>query len=884
MNKSLEKFKKTVEAINYEYATLHTLTNDELRMRYFYLEQFVNEQKDKTCALDKCLPSVYALVKETARRFSLGNIEVKATSNDLYLAEKYDFVEILGETAIYKNHWDVMGVPYNWNMVHYDEQLLGGILLHYGYATEMATGEGKTLVATLPVFLNALSHEGVHVITVNDYLSKRDFETTRPLYMFYGLSADCIEYYNRYDRRRKETYKSDISFGTHSSFTFDYLYDHIAIKPEECVQQNHNYAIIDELDSILIDDADEPHIIGGGNSYNAGNIFKENYPLIVELIGYKDSKLYEIDRLKKTAWFTQEGKQWLSSKKSMPDLFSVERTYEIKDFDSLAQDKQTDVLNRIYLQNVFHQILLALTVYECDVDYIVEEDKVKIVDPHTGRIKEGSRWEHGLHTAIEIKEKVKVQDDFDGMAVISLKNYFKLYNKIAGMSGTIMPVEGELKEIYNLHCATLPTHKPLIRKDSPLRIFKSAQLKDDAIIRAITDNKKAGRPTLVGSISIKRSEQLCSKLNNLGITYRKLDAKNIKDEADTIAKAGFGNAITVSTSVAGRGTDIKPSPDAIKAGGLMVIGTDLFESVRVDRQLKGRSGRQGNPGSSVFFASLEDQILKNLNQKDLDSLEHLGASYSTDEISTDEVRKYFHKAQLNRENFLKNRRKETARKDDIIAPQRKKFYEQRNAVLFCADVADRIVNEITKDSKVSTEVINNHLMSLYHKTKELVTRSTKNNPNRTEVFIPFSESMHTFAIKLEVELTIASFEYFCKEYKRQVILQVYDMEWKTFVLYMMGNLDRAEIEMLDNKYSKMTKDIHRIILRRLQYASIPFDIRNESNTNEEEDEKTDRVSSQKVYRPVNIAAGELCPCGSGKKYCECHGSNIRSNNKSKRRR
>lgn len=259
---------------------------------------------------------MYALVKETARRFSLGNIEVNATPNDLYLAEKYDFLEILGETAIYKNHWDVMGVPYSWNMVHYDEQLLGGILLHYGYATVMATGEGKTLVATLPVFLNALSHEGVHVITVNDYLSKRDFETTRPLYMFYGLSADCIEYYNRYDRRRKETYKSDISFGTHSSFTFDYLYDHIAIKTEECIQQKHNYAIIDELDSILIDDADEPHIIGVGNSYNKEKIFKENYPLIVELIGYKDSKLYEIDRLKKTAWFTQEGKQWLSSKKS----------------------------------------------------------------------------------------------------------------------------------------------------------------------------------------------------------------------------------------------------------------------------------------------------------------------------------------------------------------------------------------------------------------------------------------------------------------------------------------------------------------------------------------------------------------------------------------
>ena len=373
MSNSLEKYRKTVEAINYEYATLHSLTNDKLRVRLRHIEQFINKQENKPCALDKMLVSVFAIVKETARRFSLGNIEVTATPNDLKIAEKYDFIKISGDKAIYLNHWDVMGVPYVWKMVHYDEQLLGGIFLHYGYATEMATGEGKTLVATLPVFLNALTHEGVHIMTVNDYLSKRDFETTRPIYMFYGLSADCIEKYERQDKRRKATYKSDIAFGTNSSFTFDYLFDHLAIQPEECVQQSHNYAIIDELDSILIDDAATPHIVGGGNYYNNGKIFKENYPLIKELTENKEADLYKIDKLKKSAFFTQEGKEWLSLKKGMPDLFSVERTYEIADFDELAQDKQNEIKNKIYLQSVFQQLLLALTVYERDVDYIVEE-------------------------------------------------------------------------------------------------------------------------------------------------------------------------------------------------------------------------------------------------------------------------------------------------------------------------------------------------------------------------------------------------------------------------------------------------------------------------------------------------------------------------------
>lgn len=878
MSNSLEKYRKTVEAINSEYATLHSLTNDELRIKLHHIERFINEQEDKSDALNKSLVSVFAIVKETARRFSLGNIEVTATPNDLRIAEKYDFIKISRDKAIYQNHWDVMGVPYVWKMVHYDEQLLGGILLHYGYATEMATGEGKTLVATLPVFLNALTHEGVHIMTVNDYLSKRDFETTRPIYMFYGLSVDCIDNYERCDNHRKATYKSDIAFGTNSSFTFDYLFDHIAIKPEECVQQSHNYAIIDELDSILIDDADNPHIVGGGNYYNNGKVFKENYPLIKELIGNKDIELYKIDKLKKTAIFTQEGKEWLSLNKGIPDLFSVERTYEIADFDELAQDKQNEIKNKIYLQSVFQQLLLALTVYERDVDYIVEGGKVKIIDTHTGRVKETCRWEHGLHTAMEVKEQVEVQNDFDGMAVVSLKNYFRLYKKIAGMSGTIMSVKDELLEIYNLPCASLPTHKPLIRKDLPLRIFKTAQQKDDAIIKAIVDNKSAGRPSLVGSISVKRSEQICNKLDELGIEYNKLDAKTLKDEAYTIAKAGIGNTITVSTSVAGRGTDIKPSPEAIAAGGLMVIGTDLFESVRVDRQLKGRSGRQGDPGYSVFFASFEDQILQNLSPDDLKDLERLSDTYSMNEISTDEVRMYFNKAQSNREAYFKSCRKETARKDDIVDPHRKKMYKQRNAVLFNAEEANVIVDNIIKHLGENSDKIEEHLMSLYIKTKELVRRSTENNPNRTEVLVPFSEAMHTFAIRLEVGF-IASYEYFCKEFKRQIILQIYDKEWKKFVLHIMSDLDRKEIELLDTKYRPMMDDINFIILSRLKYASILFDVIKGPSDNPGGKGKPHKVNSA-----VTIAPDEPCPCGSGKKYCECHGSNIRSNNRIKRRR
>ena len=389
MNDITIKYYPLVEEINQTFSQLYNLSNDELREELKKAETAINKQKSPKRALSANLVNVFAIVKETARRFSRGNVMVTANDNDIYLAENFDFVSINDDKACYKNKWDVGGIPFQWDMVHYDEQLLGGILLHYGYAVEMATGEGKTLVATLPIVLNALTHKGVHLMTANDYLSKRDYEMTRPIYMFHGLTADCIEKYSRDDSRKKDAYCYDITFGTNSSFTFDYLFDHLAMTPGECLQQKHNFAIIDELDSILIDDAETPHIVGGGNYYNEGDIYKENLPIIKELIEADNSKeLYTSSVMNKTATFTSRGEKWLSERKAMPDLFSIKHTYEIEYFDALAVEEKNDYLKKIYTQNVLLQLLRALTVFERDVDYIIADGKVKIIDPNTGRAKE----------------------------------------------------------------------------------------------------------------------------------------------------------------------------------------------------------------------------------------------------------------------------------------------------------------------------------------------------------------------------------------------------------------------------------------------------------------------------------------------------------------
>lgn len=869
-----------VNRINTVYQTLHDISDDQLRQETKLLEE--NIKNHLLESLDIFLVKAFAIVKETARRLSERDLVVTATDYDKELSENFDFVTIKGSTAIYNNKWSVAGVPLKWDMVHYDEQLLGGIYLHYGYAIEMGTGEGKTLTATLPVFLNALTHKGVHLMTVNDYLSKRDYETTRPIYMFHGLSTDCIECYYRGEPRRKEAYKADITFGTNSSFTFDYLYDHLALMPEMCVQHEHYFAIIDELDSVLIDEADTPHIVGVGNNKNNGKIYEELYPIVEELITTGGNSLYTYDFLKKEAYFTSEGMGWISSKLRIENLFAIKKTYEIDEFELLDLDKQNEISRNLFIQNVLHKLLLALTVYERDVDYIVADNKVLIIDQHTGRLKLGNRWEHGLHSAIEIKEGVNVESDFDGIAVISLKNYYRLYNKICGMSGTIMPVKDELLEIYGLRCAVLPPHKPIIRIDEPIKIFKDRQSKDKAIIAAIRENMANGRPTLVGSISIKRSEQLCNLLDEESISYNKLNAKTLDEEAKTVAKAGIGTTVTVSTSVAGRGTDIKPSKDALHNGGLMVIGADLFESIRVDKQLKGRTGRQGNPGNSIFFVSLEDDILKNLSSEDSKALADILKKIDDVEIHAKEVRFFFEKAQSNRENYFKYCRKESARKDDIIAPLRSKFYYQRNAVLFDACASNSIISEIlhSVNSTICEEDINLHLKSLYSKVKELIIRRIRNNPDMQIIKIAFTEELQPFAICLDLYSAKDSFDYFVREYKRQIILQVYDKHWKDFVLYLLENLDQHEINLLGYKYNNMMAKANTIILNRLYSASIPFEGKDKVKITPSE--QSNEIKQGKPT--VSIESDRPCPCGSGKKFCECHGINIRSKKRIKIRR
>lgn len=861
-----------VTQINKRLEELNKFSNDELRNLVEKIKADLALAPNQNTALENALVEVYAIVKETARRFSKGKIVVTANSHDKFLADKYDFVIIEDSKAVYNNHWIVEGKPYTWNMVHYEEQLLAGIYLHLGKAVEMATGEGKTLVATLPLFLNALTHQGVHIMTTNDYLSKRDYQITRPLYMLYGLSVDCIEFYTRHEFGRKAAYDSDITFGANSSFVFDYLFDHLAIDPKECLQRTPNYAIIDEVDSILIDEAETPHIVSGGMLYNDGKIYNEYLPIVKDLVSINNGEFYASDKLNHIATFSIEGKDWLSKKLNNDRLYQVNKSYEIDDFESLTIDKRNQILQNIRVQNVLQQLLNALVIYEKDIDYVVTDNKIKIIDQNTGRIKNNSRWEHGLHTAIEVKENVPIQSDSDGMAVITLKNYFKIYNKIAGMSGTVQPIKDELLDVYGLKTSIIPSHLPIIREDIPLQIYKSKESKDREILSNVLSNWQIGRPTLIGTLSLKRADEIEKLFRESGMKFNRLDARTTRDEADTVAKAGIGNTITLSTSVAGRGTDIKPSYDAIQQGGLCVIGADLFGSTRTDLQLRGRSGRQGNPGSSIFYASLEDDIIGYLSDDERAELYSIASKIEGDDISIKCIRDYFILAQTRRENILRNRRIETSRKDDTIAPYRAKFYDHRNRALFDSDFACKQVDDIlTISDKTYIAKSECNLSLLYTSTKEIVRRSRRNNPSRKNIFIPFSVNQCPFVIKVDVELLLTSEEYFKKEFKRQILLQVYDRFWKDFVIYVMQNLDSTEIKALPQRYMNMINAINSMVCGRILEAVTTFKVELiEGNKFEEHTLPTEITRTRN--KPHHLKSSDLCPCGSGKRYSNCHGT------------
>jgi len=883
-HESNEELFSRVDSINNKYSVYKNFSPDELRRILRNIEKSISSAEDTECSLDSYLDDVFAIVKATAYLFSCGCIEVEANDKDFQLASLYDFVQIKGNKAIYLSKWEAGGEKFTWKMVHYDEQILGGIYLHKGYAVEMATGEGKTLVATLPVMLNALTHNGVHIMTVNDYLSKRDYEITRPLYMFHGLSVGCIELYGTHSSRRKLAYNSDITFGTNSEFTFDYLYDHMSMSPNDIVQNGHNFAIVDELDSVMIDNADEPHIVSGGQRYNVDNIYKEYKPIFEELyFSNNNSDLFFVNKLSNVAYYTEKGKKWISEKVEIQDLYSLTKKYQLPNYKSLSVEEQQEVNRKLHIQNVFNQLLNAYTLYEKDVHYIVEMGQVIIVDQHTGRTKESNRWEHGLHTAIEVKENVTPKSDSDVMAVISLKNYFRLYNKCSGMSGTIMSVEDELKQVYGLQSVSIPTHAPQIRSDYQLKVYKTKASKDKAIVEEIKTLRSKGRPVLVGSISIMRSREVSQLLTEENITHIALDAKSEEKEAAIISNAGMENAITLSTSMAGRGTDIKLSSQSKELGGLAVIGTDLFESSRVDKQLKGRAGRQGDPGSSLFFSSLDDFIVGNLSEDDKHCLLNEASQIGSDEISTPTIIGYMLKAQSNREQFFYEQRQKTALKDDIIAPHRKKFYEERNSVLMNSQVANSLIAGLVNDQASETDIIAS-LRELYNHAIALVSVSQSNNKVRTKISIPFSDSLHLYSATFEISDLLKNFEYFCNEYKRQVILQAYDKYWKRFVVHMMSNLDAKEIASLEKEYSEMKHDIDSIIISRMLNATIPVGGVGEITAIDSLLEPKLQHAHESVNSNKIIMPNELCPCGSGKSFGECHGHNTRQTIYRNRRR
>lgn len=720
--------------------------------------------------LDKALPNVFAAMRETASRFaSNATIEVTATQMDRDLAASgKDFVSIEGDKAIYNNHWLAGGNEIVWDMVHYDVQLIGGIVLHQGKIAEMATGEGKTLVATLPVFLRSLTGRGVHVVTVNDYLSKRDSEWMGPLYMFHGQSVDCIDKHQPNSSERRAAYMCDITFGTNNEFGFDYLRDNMAMAPSDMVQRKHYYAIVDEVDSVLIDDARTPLIISGPvpkGDDQMFNDFKHNVervydaqrrlagkllmeakekiasddkdvrkegalalfraykglpknsslikylsqegikPLLLETEAYylqdnsrempkaTEPLYFVIDEKNRSVELTDKGIDELTGHSADPQFFVLpdiaSQLSEVEGDESLTpeqrQEKKDALLDNYSIKaervHTVTQLLKAYTLFEKDVEYVIDDNKIKIVDEQTGRIMEGRRYSDGLHQAIEAKEGVKVEAATQTFATITLQNYFRMYHKLAGMTGTAETEAGEFWDIYKLDVVTIPTNKPVARIDMDDRLFKTKKEKYAAVIEHIVELVGQGRPVLVGTTSVEISELLSKMLTLRHIPHNVLNAKLHQKEADIVAQAGKKSTVTIATNMAGRGTDIKLSAEVKAAGGLAIIGTERHESRRVDRQLRGRSGRQGDPGSSVFYLSFEDQLMRLFaSDKVAKMLDRMGIKEG-EMIESKMLNHSIETAQKRVEENNFGIRKRLLEYDDVMNKQRQYIYSRRQHAL-----------------------------------------------------------------------------------------------------------------------------------------------------------------------------------------------------------
>ena len=739
--------------------------------------------------LNEILPEAFAIMKSTARRFAQNPVvEVTASDFDRQLSISHDFVTIEGDKALWKNHWMAGGNEVTWDMVHYNVQLIGGIILHQGKIAEMATGEGKTLVATLPVFLNAIAGKGVHVVTVNDYLSKRDSEWMGPLYMFHGLSVDCIDKHEPNSDARRRAYECDITFGTNNEFGFDYLRDNMATRLNDLVQRKHHFAIVDEVDSVLIDDARTPLIISGPVAKTQDDeqfklfrpyvekLYSSQRALITKTLndakkaiaegkedegakllfrchkglpkyqplikflsepGMKqlmqkaenfyiqdnerqmpevtDPLFFVINEQMHSVDMTDKGHDILASEVSdpsffiLPDVGSMVADIEKSDISEAEKHEKKDRLMEDYALkservHTVTQLLKAYAMFEKDVDYIIVDGKVKIVDEQTGRIMEGRRWSDGLHQAVEAKENVTVEAATQTFATITLQNYFRMYHKLAGMTGTAETEAGEFWSIYKLDVVVIPTNKPVIRVDEEDKIYKTKKAKYAAVINRVDELRKAGRPVLVGTTDVETSELLSRMLKMRGIQHNVLNAKQFAREAEIVAQAGQSSTVTIATNMAGRGTDIKLSPEVKAKGGLAIIGTERHDSRRVDRQLRGRAGRQGDPGSSTFYVSFEDKLMRLFgSDKIAATVDKLGMT-EEDALESKMLSNSIEKAQRKVEENNFGIRKRLLEYDDVMNYQREAIYSRRRNAISGERIEIDVMNMMIDTAEV---IVNN---------------------------------------------------------------------------------------------------------------------------------------------------------------------------------
>ncbi len=776
-----------------ESAEDDTINLEEKEKLYSQIDKIDKDITEKLShVLMEILPEAFAIVRDTARRLK-ENEEVTVTANDFdrNLAAVKDNVTIKGDKAAYKNRWMAGGNEITWDMVHYDVQLIGGIVLHEGKIAEMATGEGKTLAATLPIFLNALTGRGVNIITVNDYLARRDSEWMGPLFEFHGLKVDCIDRHKPNSRERRNAYQADVTYGTNNEFGFDYLRDNMAINPEDLVQRGHNYAIIDEIDSVLIDDARTPLIISGPVAKGENQLFEEMKPRVESVVNaqrklvndiiikarkalaendqenagfyllqaYKglpknksllkllseggnkalmqktenfymqekgkhmwkvtDELYFVIDEKINSIELTDKGIDMLTQKSEDPDFFILpdigSEVAEIEKSNLSGNEKQEkkDTLLRDYAikserAHTINQLLKAYTLFEKDTEYVVMDNKVKIVDVQTGRIMEGRRYSDGLHQAIEAKERVKVEAATQTFASITLQNYFRMYDKLAGMTGTAETEAGEFWNIYKLEVTVIPTNEPVIREDYEDLVYKTKREKYNAVIEEIVDLVSKNRPVLVGTTSVEISELLSRMLKIRGIKHNVLNAKLHQKEAEIVAEAGKPRTVTIATNMAGRGTDIKLTPEVREAGGLAIVGTERHESRRIDRQLRGRAGRQGDPGSSQFFVSLEDDLMRLFGSGRIAGMMSKMGVKEGEVIQHRMITRSIERAQKKVEENNFGIRKRLLEYDDVMNSQREAIYSRRKNALMgerldvdianmMYDVSELIVNQYHED-------------------------------------------------------------------------------------------------------------------------------------------------------------------------------------------